>query len=71
MVAQTCDRAAAISGRIGERIESKVQELYLKALFVHYLNLVLLQAASNLKNFKLFFQTLTGLGIFQQIFKMI
>lgn len=56
-----------MSGCIGG-LQSKVQELYSKALFVHYfnhyLNLDPSQAVSNLKDCKLFFQTLTELRTF-------
>lgn len=49
-------------------LQVKAKELYLKALFVHCfshsLNIVLSQAASNIKEWKIFFQTLTGMGSF-------
>lgn len=59
----TYDGAAVMSGDIGG-LQAKVQEHYPKALFIHCfshsLNLVLSQAASNIRDCKIFFQTLTG-----------
>ncbi|XP_022160087.1 zinc finger MYM-type protein 1-like [Myzus persicae] len=67
LVAQTYDGAAVMSGHVGG-LQVKVKELYPKALFVHCfshsLNLVLSQSASNIKDCKIFFQTLTGMGSF-------
>ncbi|KAL4104452.1 hypothetical protein QTP88_019753 [Uroleucon formosanum] len=67
LVAQTYDGAAVMSGHV-RGLQVKVKELYPKALFVHCfshsLNLVLSQSASNIKDCKIFFQTLTGMGSF-------
>jgi len=67
-LAQTDDGAAVMTGHIGG-LQAKVKELYTKALFVHcfsnLLNLGLSQAASNIKDCKIFFfQVLTGMGSF-------
>ncbi|KAL4130820.1 hypothetical protein QTP88_008201 [Uroleucon formosanum] len=67
LVAQTYDGAVVMSGHVGG-LQVKVKELYPKASFVHCfshsLNLVLSQSASNIKDCKIFFQTLTGMGSF-------
>ncbi|KAL4083837.1 hypothetical protein QTP88_029153 [Uroleucon formosanum] len=67
LVAQTYDGAAVMSGHVGG-LQVKVKELYPKVLFVHCfshsLNLVLSQSTSNIKDCKIFFQTLIGMGSF-------
>lgn len=64
LVAQTFDGADVMSGRIGGW-QTKVKEHYPKALFIHCfsnsLNLVLSQAALNIKDCTIF---LTGIGYF-------
>ena len=67
LLAQTIDGAAVMAGHTGG-LRAKVQELYPKAIFVHCfshkLNLILSQSVSCIKECRIFFQTLTGLGSF-------
>jgi hypothetical protein len=69
LVAQTFDAAAVMAGHTG-RLRAIVQELYPKATFVHcFSNLALAQSdfvtvVSCIKECRIFFQTLMGLGSF-------
>lgn len=67
LLAQTFDGAAVMAGHTGG-LRAKVQELYPKAIFVHCfshkLNLILSQSVSCIKECRIFFQTLKGLGSF-------
>lgn len=67
LVAQTYDGAAVMSGQ-NNGLNVKVQELYPCAFFVHcyshMLNLTLQQSASNIKECRVFFQTISGLAAF-------
>ncbi|KAL4154101.1 hypothetical protein QTP88_001934 [Uroleucon formosanum] len=67
LVAQTYDGAAVMSGQ-NNGLNVKVKELYPCAFFVHcyshMLNLTLQQSASNIKECRTFFQTMSGLAAF-------
>lgn len=67
LIAQTYDGAAVMAGQVSG-LNIKVKELYPTAIFVHcyshLLNLTLQQSASNIKECKVFFQTLSGLSTF-------
>lgn len=67
LVGQTYDGASVMSGHLNG-LQTKVLEAYPKALFTHcyahVLNLVLQQSLSNIKQCKIFFQTLSGLPSF-------
>lgn len=67
LVAQTYDGAAVMSGHIGG-LRTLVQERYPCATFVHcyahVLNLTLQHSSSNIKECRIFFQTLSGLAAF-------
>lgn len=67
LVGQTYDGAAVMSGHLNG-LQAKVRERYPCASFVHccahVLNLVLSQACSTIKDCKILFSTLNGLGSF-------
>lgn len=67
LVGQTYDGAAVMSSHLNG-LQAKVLESYPKALFTHcyahVLNLVLQQCLSNIKDCRIFFQTLSGLPAF-------
>lgn len=67
LVAQTYDGAVVMSGQ-NNGLNVKVQELYPCAFFVHcyshMLNLTLQQSTSNIKECRIFFQTMSGLAAF-------
>lgn len=67
LVGQSYDGAAVMAGHLGG-LQAKVREAYPSALFIHCmahrLNLVLQQSLNNIKQCKIFFQTLSGLAAF-------
>jgi hypothetical protein len=67
LVSQTYDGACAMDGHING-LQSKIIEAYPLAIFTHcyahVLNLVLKQSLSNIKECRLFFQTISGLAAY-------
>ena len=66
LIAQTYDGAAVMAGEVSG-LNKRIQDVFPSAIFIHCyshsLNLTLQQSVANIKEYRLFFQTLSGLAI--------
>jgi hypothetical protein len=67
LIAQTYDGAAVMAGEVSG-LNKRIQDVFPSAIFIHCyshsLNLTLQQSVANIKECRLFFQTLSGLATF-------